>query len=61
MDTDTFHVDTTTHSVGVETKFPDANLHVVGNVYVSSNLTVDTDTFHVDAESKSIGLGTLTP
>jgi len=39
VDTDTLHVDTTTHSVGVETKFPDANLHVTGNAYVSSTDT----------------------
>jgi hypothetical protein len=36
-------------SVGVGTVNPNANLHVVGNTYVSSNLTVDTDTLHVDS------------
>jgi hypothetical protein len=58
---DTLHVDTTTHSVGVETKSPSANLHVVGNVYVSSNLTVDEDTFHVDTTTHSVGVETKNP
>jgi hypothetical protein len=40
---------------------PDANLHVVGNVYVSSNLTVDGDTLHVDVENKSVGIETKNP
>jgi len=34
----------TTGRVGVGTSSPDANLHVVGNVYVSSNLEVGTTT-----------------
>jgi hypothetical protein len=41
VDTDTLFVDTSTNSVGIETTEPKANLHVVGNVYVSSNLSVD--------------------
>jgi hypothetical protein len=61
VDTDTFHVDAATDSVGVGTVNPHANLHVVGNVYVSSDLTVDTDTLHVDAGGKSVGLGTVNP
>ena len=48
-----------TRSVGTVT--PSANLHVVGNVYVSSNLTVDEGTLHVDVENDSIGVGTVTP
>jgi len=61
VDTDTFHVDTTNNRVGIETKTPSANLHVVGNVYVSSNLTIDTDTLHVDALTHSVGIETNTP
>ena len=47
--------------VGINTKNPDAELHVVGNVYATANLTVDTDTFHVDAENDSVGIGTKNP
>jgi hypothetical protein len=61
VDTETLHVDAGASHVGVNTKTPHANLHVVGNVYVSSNLTVDTDTFHVDVVSDSVGVGTVTP
>jgi hypothetical protein len=61
VDTDTLHVDSVNHSVGIETKTPDANLHVVGNTYVSSNLTVDTDTLHVDSVTHSVGVETKTP
>ena len=45
----------------MNTKTPNANLHVVGNVYVSSNLTVDTETLHVDAEASHVGVNTKTP
>ena len=48
-------------SVGVGTVNPKANLHVVGNVYVSSNLTVDTETLHVDAEASHVGVNTKNP
>jgi hypothetical protein len=47
--------------VGINTKNPNAELHVVGNAYVSSNLTVDTDTLHVDAENDFVGVGTVNP
>jgi len=47
--------------LGVATNAPSANLHVVGNAYVSSNLTVDTDTLHVDALTHSVGIETKTP
>ena len=47
--------------VGIKITDPAAELHVVGNVYVSSNLTVDEDTFHVDVVNDSVGVGTLTP
>jgi hypothetical protein len=61
VDTDTLYVNPTTRAVGIETSSPEANLHVVGNVYVSSNLTVDTNTLHVDAENNRIGVLTLNP
>ena len=53
----------TTGKVGVGTSSPNANLHVEGNVYVSSNLEVDTTTISATMETtpswaKSIG-GTL--
>ena len=47
--------------VGIKITDPAAELHVVGNVYVSSNLTVDEDTFHVDVVNDSVGVGTITP
>jgi hypothetical protein len=47
--------------IGINTKYPDAELHVVGNVYASSNLTVDTDTFHVDVEADHVGINTKYP
>jgi len=49
------------NKVGIKETDPDAELHVVGNVYVSSNLTVDEDTFHVDAVKHSIGIETKEP
>jgi hypothetical protein len=48
-------------SIGLGTVTPDANLHVIGNVYVSSNLTVDEDTLHVDATTNSVGIETKNP
>ncbi|QIG59528.1 hypothetical protein [Dishui Lake phycodnavirus 2] len=47
--------------VGIATAVPDAKLHVVGNAYVSSNLTVDSDTFHVDSDTNRVGVGTTAP
>jgi len=49
------------NKVGIKETDPDAELHVVGNVYVSSNLTVDEDTFHVDATTHSVGIETKEP
>ena len=49
------------NKVGIKETDPDAELHVEGNVYVSSNLTVDEDTFHVDAMTHSIGIETKEP
>src|SRR6056300_1055524 len=61
VDTDTLVVDATNNRVGIETSSPEANLHVVGNVIVSSNLTVDTNTLHVDAEGNKVGILTVDP
>jgi hypothetical protein len=47
--------------LGVKTTDPDAELHIVGNAYVSSNLTVDTDTLHVDASDNKVGIKTKNP
>jgi len=47
--------------VGIKITDPAAELHVVGNVYISSNLTVDESTFHVDVVNDSVGVGTLNP
>ena len=58
VDTATLHVDASGSKVGIKTKSPDAELHVVGNAYVSSNLTVDTDTLHVDSVNKRVGIET---
>ena len=49
------------NKVGIKEIDPDAELHVEGNVYVSSNLTVDEDTFHVDATAHSVGIETKNP
>jgi hypothetical protein len=46
---------------GIGTVTPDANLDVVGNVYVSSNLTVGTSDFHVDTVTGFVGVGTTNP
>jgi hypothetical protein len=54
-------VDVEADHIGINTKYPDAELHVVGNVYASSNLTVDDDTFHVDVEADHVGINTKYP
>jgi hypothetical protein len=54
-------VDTTINRVGVGTSSPDANLHVEGNVYVSSNLEVGTANLFVDTVNSMVGVGTSTP
>ena len=45
VDTDTLYVDSVANKVGIKTTSPDAELHVVGNAYVSSNLIVSGNTF----------------
>ena len=49
------------NKVGIKETDPDAELHVEGNVYVSSNLTVDENTFHVDATTHAVGIETKNP
>ena len=49
------------NKVGIKETDPDAELHVEGNVYVSSNLTVDEDTIHVDTIAHSVGIETKEP
>jgi hypothetical protein len=61
VNTDDFFVDISESKVGVSTTQPHAELHVVGNVYVSSNLTVDADTLHVDAANDRVGVNTKNP
>ena len=61
VDTDTLYVDSGTNSVGIETNSPDANLHVVGNAYITSDFTVDTNTLHVDSTTNRIGVKTTSP
>ena len=51
----------TSGKVGIKKAVPDAELHVVGNTYISSNLTVDTNIFHVDAVNNKVGVGTTEP
>jgi hypothetical protein len=47
--------------VGVGTASPTSNLHVVGNAYVTSNLTVGTANLHVDTTTGFVGVGTTSP
>ena len=49
------------NKIGIKVIDPHAELHVGGNVYVSSNLTVDEDTLHVDATVHSVGIETKNP
>jgi hypothetical protein len=58
---------TSAGNVGIGVSAPHANLHVEGNVYVSSNLTVggnvavDTDTLFVDSVNDRVGIGVTNP
>jgi hypothetical protein len=47
--------------VGIGTANPTSNLHVAGDAYVSSNLTVNTDDLHVDTTTGFVGVGTANP
>jgi hypothetical protein len=50
-----------TNSLGIGTELPQANLHVVGNTYVSSNLEVGQANLFVDTTSSRVGVGTTEP
>jgi len=50
-----------TDSFGIGTELPQANLHVVGNAYVSSNLEVGQANLFVDTQTSKIGVGTTEP
>jgi hypothetical protein len=47
--------------LGIATTTPEANLHVVGNVYASGNLEVGTTNLFVDTLTGRVGLGTNAP
>jgi hypothetical protein len=48
-------------NVGIGTTNPTSNLHVKGNVYVSSNLEVGTANLFVDTQTGNVGIGTTSP
>ena len=50
-----------TGNVSIGTTATGANLHVEGNVYVSSNLEVGTANLFVDTSTSNVGIGTSTP
>jgi hypothetical protein len=47
--------------VGVGTGTPTSNLHVVGNVYASSNLEVGQANLYVNTDTSRVGVGTRAP
>jgi hypothetical protein len=51
----------TAGNVGIGAANPDANLHVTGNVYISSNLEVGTGNLFVDTTSSNVGIGSTIP
>ena len=51
----------TNGNVGIGTTNPSSNLHVNGNVYVSSNLEVGTANLFVDTQTGNVGIGTTNP
>jgi len=48
-------------NVGIGTTNPSSNLHVNGDVYVSSNLEVGTANLFVDTQTGNVGIGTVSP
>ena len=62
-----FYVKSSTSKIGINEIAPEADLHVTGNAYMSSNLIigddliVDTDTLHVDISTQRVGINKLTP
>src|SRR5210317_134543 len=71
VDTNTFHVDSTTDRVGVLTTSPGYSLDVHGTANVGAltatsgdvtgDFTVDTTTFHVDSATDRVGILTTSP
>jgi predicted acyltransferase (DUF342 family) len=58
VDEDTLVVDSESHRVGLKTTSPNSNLHIVGNVFVTSNITTNSNIFVVGeaaATSKTTG------
>ena len=54
-----FYVKTSTGKIGINEIAPAADLHVTGNAYVSSNVTVNTDTIYVDATNDRVGVNKI--
>jgi len=54
-----FYVKTSTGKIGINEIAPVADLHVTGNAYVSSNVTVNTDTLYVDATNDRVGVNKI--
>jgi len=61
VDTTTFHVDSTSHRVGIGKTDPAYTLDVNGTIYASGNVSVDTTTFHVDSVANRVGIGKTDP
>ena len=60
VDTDTLHVDVSSGRVGINKLTPDANLHVVGNTYVSSNLIVDSNISCTNLHASNLTMNLVT-
>src|SRR6056300_474861 len=56
-----YGVGTNAANVGIGTTNPSSNLHVNGDVYVSSNLEVGTANLFVDTQTGNVGIGTESP
>src|SRR6056300_248595 len=56
-----YGVGTNAANVGIGTTNPSSNLHVNGDVYVSSNLEVGTANLFVDTQTGNAGIGTESP
>src|SRR5210317_1017059 len=56
-----YGVGTNAANVGIGTTNPSSNLHVNGDVYVSSNLEVGTANLFVDTQTGNVGIGTVSP
>ena len=56
VDTDTLFVDSSADRIGINTKTPDAGIHLIGNAYVSSNVIIADTTA---SSSKTTGAVTI--